>query len=151
MTMPIVVPVTSADADVLARIHATSFPSPWKADDFTLFLNQREVAGWATGQDDMPSGFILVRYVADEAEVMTIAVDPAARGNGLGRALLAHAIADLRGRGVRTMFLEVGVRNVPAIALYRMMGFVACGKRKGYYEENAETGGGDAAVMRLDL
>jgi ribosomal-protein-alanine N-acetyltransferase len=151
MTAPLVVPVTPADADVLARIHATSFPSPWTADDFALFLKQREVAGWATGENDVPTGFILVRYVMDEAEVMTIAVDPSARGKGLGRALLTHAINELRPRGVRSMFLEVGVRNAPAINLYRMMGFLVCGKRKGYYEENSQTAGSDATVMRLDF
>jgi ribosomal-protein-alanine N-acetyltransferase len=146
-----VAPVSPGDADMLARIHATSFPAPWKADDFALFLRQKEVSGWAAGHDGLPDGFILVRHVADEAEIMTIAVDPATRGTGLGRALLAHAVEELRKIGVTSLFLEVGARNVPAIGLYRAAGFVACGKRKGYYEENAETGGRDAIVMRLDL
>jgi ribosomal-protein-alanine N-acetyltransferase len=146
-----VVPVASNDADVLARIHATSFPAPWTAEDFALFLRQKEVSCWAAGHDDRPDGFILVRHVADEAEIMTIAVDPIARGKGLGRVLLTHAVEELRKIGVASLFLEVGVRNVPAIGLYRMMGFVACGKRKGYYEENAEAGGSDATVMRLDI
>jgi ribosomal protein S18 acetylase RimI-like enzyme len=48
---------------------------------------------------------------------------------------------------VRTVFLEVAAKNKGAGAFYRLQGFRAVGRRKGYYTEN----NGDALVLRVDL
>jgi len=138
-------------ADVMTRLHATSFPAPWAEEDFEQFLIQPGMLSWIAGHDESaePTGFILMRRVADEAEVLTIAVDPAARKRGVGRALLDHALEILRARGVASVFLEVAVNNKAAQALYRATGFVACGTRRNYYEHGED--GGDATVMRRDL
>lgn len=76
------------------------------------------------------NGFALIRTVLDEAEVLTIAVDPIAQRNGEGRALLAHV---LLAHPRATYFLEVAADNGPALALYRSSGFEEVGRRKGYY------------------
>ena len=60
-------------------------------------------------------GFVVVRAAADEAEILTLAVRPGARGKGLGRALLQAAIDKARALGAATVFLEVGADN-PACA-----------------------------------
>ena len=97
----------------------------------------------------MPShaddGFVLARAVAGEAEILTLAVAPAARGKGLGRALLQAAISKAQALGAQTMFLEVGADNPAALALYAGLGFTKVGDRKGYYQ------GRDALVLRLPL
>ena len=149
-TAPWVVPATVGDAMVLGRIHANSFPVPWSTDDFALFLRQSEVFGWITGTGNEPEAFVLFRRVVDEAEIMTLAVVPQRRRNGMAARLLHHALDELRQRGTTTCYLEVAVDNVAARALYASIGFVACGRRRGYYDRPGEKAG-DAIVMRHDL
>jgi ribosomal-protein-alanine N-acetyltransferase len=143
-----IVPATPADGAVLAELHATSFPEPWTTDDFTTFLGQPGVMGWVCGAKH-PEAFILIRRVAEEAEILTIAVRPAQRRLGYARTLVDHALETLRASGTAQCYLEVAVDNTGARALYEATGFVACAKRPGYYE--TANGRTDATVMRRDL
>ena len=95
-------------------------------------------------------GFVLARLAADEAEILTIAVEAATRGRGVGRALLSESLRQAANAGAKTMFLEVDRSNTPALALYKHLGFVAVGERAGYYRRKdgaRET----AIVMRKAL
>lgn len=119
--------MTPAD---LARLHAASFttPRPWSAAEFAGLLAS---AGSFLIRD--PDGFALARAVADEAEVLTLAVAPAARRQGIGRRLLAGLLAEAAARGCRSVFLEVAADNAAALALYRRAGFTVAGRRPAYY------------------
>lgn len=130
-----------AGAHVLAALHAVCFPDPWDAAAISALLVTPGTFAYA--HDD---GFVLARAAGDEAEILTLAVAPAARGQGLGRGLLQAAIARARELGAETMFLEVGADNPAALALYAGLGFTKCGMRKGYYG-----GSSDALVLRLPL
>ena len=79
-----------------------------------------------------PLGFSLRRTVADEAELLLIAVIPSARQCGVGRALLDHFIASARAEGAQRLHLEVRDGN-EAVALYTAGGFKAAGRRRQYY------------------
>jgi ribosomal-protein-alanine N-acetyltransferase len=119
--------MTPAD---MARIHAAAFPESraWAA---------REIAGLIEGPGgfavDAQDGFALGRVIAGEAELLTIAVDPAAQGAGQGRALLDAFEEAARGRAGESAFLEVAQDNAPALALYRAAGWAETGRRPGYY------------------
>ena len=139
----------AADADVLAEIHSLSFPEPWTAEDFTTFLQQPGIGGWIAGTRT-PQGFILVRRVLEEAEVLTLAVSPARRRQGVARALIEHALEELRQRGTISCFLEVAVDNAAARALYANAGFELVSNRRDYYQRDDGTRT-DAVVMRRDL
>lgn len=78
------------------------------------------------------AGFSLVRCVADEAELLLIAVDPARQHSGVGHLLLDEFIATARARGAVRLHLEVRDGN-PAVDLYRAAGFVPAGRRRNYY------------------
>ncbi len=95
-----------------------------------------------------PGAFARWRVVepAQEAELLRIAVDPARRRAGEGRALLRHCQARLAAMGIATLHLEVRVSNAPARALYEKEGWVARGIRKAYYRD-----GEDAALYVLEL
>jgi ribosomal-protein-alanine N-acetyltransferase len=141
----IVVPFDpAADTALLAVLHAASFPDPWDAAAITALL-----ATPGTLAFHHPDGFVLARIAGDEAEILTLAVMPAVRGRGLGRALLQAAINRAQALGAVTMFLEVGVDNPAALALYSGLGFTKVGVRKAYYA--AEGGSGDALVLGLPL
>lgn len=114
----------------MAALHARCFtvPRPWGASEFAEMLTSLHVFAVA-----LPEGFAVVRVVADEAELLTIAVAPEARRRGLGRALLAEAEAGAVHRHAGRMFLEVADGNAAAIGLYRSAGYTESGRRTGYY------------------
>jgi ribosomal-protein-alanine N-acetyltransferase len=77
-------------------------------------------------------GFALARIVADEAELLLLAVAPDAQRRGVGRALLMDFIAGASARGAGRLHLEVRDGN-PAIRLYEAAGFALAGRRRNYY------------------
>ena len=117
-------------ADQLAALHALAFtvPRPWGAAEFTALLASPHVILVAE-----PDGFALGRVIADEAELLTIAVHPAARRRGVGRRLLTELIDQTASRGAGRMFLEVSAENDSAIALYLRAGFTQVALRKSYF------------------
>jgi tRNA threonylcarbamoyladenosine biosynthesis protein TsaB len=134
-------PVT-ADGDIaaLATLHATAFDKPWDSTALKSLLATPGTFAFAA-----PSGFVLARAAAGEAEILTLAVTPSARNQGLGRTLVAVAAAWASQLGAQSMFLEVGNDNPAALALYGRLGFVRVGDRKGYYD------GRDALVLKATL
>jgi ribosomal-protein-alanine N-acetyltransferase len=134
-----------ADAALLAALHTGAFNRPWSQDAFEVFLGDPTVFGLIIGGD----GFILWRTVAGEAEILTLAVSPAARRQGIARALLAGAVERAAKAPAEWMFLEVSEQNSAALALYQAAGFQIGGLRKGYYE--SENQPENALLMRLSL
>lgn len=114
----------------LARLHALCFtyPRPWSEPEFASLL-----AGTGAFLVSDPQGFALGRAIAGEAELLTIAVAPCARRQGLGRQLLDQFLDAARHHGSAIVFLEVAADNTPALTLYRHAGFAECGRRSGYY------------------
>lgn len=141
-------------AALFAALHAAAVDDPWGQVAFAEVLGMSGMAGWlATGgdgpaADGKPLGFLLVRQVLDEAEVILVAVDRTARRKGAARTLLRHALNGME--GVARVFLEVASDNPGAIALYRDLGFSDVGRRRGYY---ARPGGqaADAHVLGISL
>lgn len=135
----------AATATRLADLHATAFAAPWDAAAFEALLDQ---AGVFALED--AAGFILLRAVADEAEVLTLAVRPAARRFGLGARLVEQAAAAVAACGATRLFLEVADDNAAALALYARAGFTEAGRRPGYY---ARSDGSrcDALILALNL
>jgi ribosomal-protein-alanine N-acetyltransferase len=135
---------TAVHRDVMAAIHAAAFPAPdaWSRDIFDLQLALANVFGLLHSG----GGIILVRVAADEAEILTLAVDPGAQRGGIGTVLLREATNRAAVMGARTVFLEVSVANIAARQLYTGSGFVQAGRRPHYYSDNS-----DALVLRLDL
>ena len=117
-------------AEELAAIHGRAMvvPPPWSAQTFQGFL---DIPGaiLATSAD----GFALGRVVADEAELLTLAVAPEARRRGQAQQCLQDFEHNSRNMGAARVFLEVAATNAAARALYREAGFDEDGVRKGYY------------------
>jgi ribosomal-protein-alanine N-acetyltransferase len=139
-----IIQATKAHAVALAAIHAASFPprEAWGADAIGLQLALPGVFGLIEER----GGMLLGRIAADEAEVLTLAVTPGARRQGMGTGLLWEAKARMVSHGASVVFLEVAASNVAALSLYRAEGFVEVGRRPRYYAD-----GSDAVVMRAKL
>jgi len=148
---PIVVAAARpGDAAVLASIHRSGFERGWDASEFERMLAERSVlAHVARRGRSKPLGFALSRLAADEAEVLTVAVLPKARGGGVGTALMRTHLSRLAAAGVRRLFLEVADDNTAALSLYQAFGFEAVGRRPGYYARGAARA--SALIMRCKL
>jgi ribosomal-protein-alanine N-acetyltransferase len=157
-TMPITVvdAVRTDDLDQLAAIHAAGFPgAAWSAADLAALLREDTVFGLVVRRANFygtrsPVAFVLARLVADEAEILTIAVDPDHRRRGLARQLMEHVFRRLYHDRAVALFLEVDAGNEAAVSLYRRLRFNKVGERKGYYAHGSVPGA-TALVMRADL
>ena len=136
-------------AGSMEAVHRRSFPRPWSASDLRSLAEAAHCHGVAARYGGELIGFIIISAAADEAEVITIAVDDVWRQHGVGRALLEEAVAEAGRRGARAMLLEVGVTNAAAQALYGTAGFVTVGRRKNYYK--GPNGTEDALLMRREI
>lgn len=130
-------------AQDLAALHARCFthPPPWSAASFAALLDSPHV--FLLQRTD---GFLIGRAIAGEAELLTLAVAPDARRQGLGGALLQDFVAEAKRRGARDAFLEVASDNQAARALYAGQGWRQAGRRPDYYAP-----GIDALTLRLAL
>ncbi len=127
----------------LARLHAACFtaPPPWSEAAF-----HQTLAGAGVFLLTEPGGFLVGRAVAGEAELLTLAVDPAMRRQGIGFSLVSRFLTEAGQRGAARQFLEVAAENHPARALYERAGFRVAGVRRGYYR-NPGGGTSDAVTM----
>ncbi|MCL1897693.1 MAG: ribosomal protein S18-alanine N-acetyltransferase [Micrococcales bacterium] len=140
-------PATLADIDQLAQLEQVCFgPEAWSKP-----MLAEEIAGqdrtYVVLEDETGHlcGAAGMAPRQDFAEIMTIEVDPAAQGQGWGRALLSHLLHQVKAAGLDRVLLEVAATNQAAISLYEDFGFTQIGRRKGYYQPSGQ----DALVMQL--
>lgn len=145
MNALVVEPMRKRDLKKVLVIESTAHPKPWSASVFAseLDLARRGERYYAVGRmlgDIVAYGGLM--FVADEAHVTNVAVEPELRQRGLARAIMCHLAEVAIERGAKALTLEVRVSNVAAQRLYREFGFAPAGVRQRYYE-NSE----DALVM----
>ncbi len=117
----------------MAKLHGQAFTPGWPQSDFAKHLSARsdDVIGIVSAGNIR--GFVVVRTSVDQAEILTLLVDPAHKHGGLGRELLQAAEQAAHQRGADIMFLDVAADNPQAIGLYESAGYLRCGLRPGYY------------------
>jgi len=124
------------DLDEVMRIMTTAFQpcfgEAWTRSQCAGILPMHGVSLTMAEQGGRPVGFALVRAVADEAELLLLAVDPAEQRRGIGQALLDNFIASALAGGGHRLHLEVRDGN-PALELYHASGFAPAGRRRNYY------------------
>ena len=134
-----------SDLPAVMEVGGRSLPRPWSEvvwreefySPFGLYLILEESSALC--------GFIGLKLISDEAHVMTIAVCPERRRQGLARTLIKAALGEPASAGALHVYLEVRPSNLAARALYASLGFVETGVRPGYYGDE------DALLMTLDL
>jgi [ribosomal protein S18]-alanine N-acetyltransferase len=145
MTIRVAIP---SDDAAMAILHASSFEAAWdKATLQDFIASDLVLVSEASG--DL-TGFIIVRHLFDEAEILTLCVKGASRQKGVGTALVGSAFALLKSLGVQKLFLEVAEDNEGALALYRRLGFSQIARRKAYYVRTRQPAI-DALVMSITL
>ena len=147
--------VSVDESTTLAEIHGDAFRHTWSAHDFSALLIDSSVFALAVRLRGLlggsrAAGFVIVRFAADEAEILTIAVRARYRRRGYGRMLMDDVIRRLYRERIGSLFLEVERANAAAVSLYRSLGFVVVGERQNYYRTPG-VGDGLALVMRLQV
>jgi len=132
---------TSDDVDdvmaVMDGAFGDRFGEAWTRSQLAGILPMAGVAMMLARNDNgEPVGFSLFRTVADESELLLIAVRPALHRRGIGRMLLDDFMQRVRNEGVTRVHLEVRDGN-PAIGMYRSAGFSPVGRRRDYYHAPA--------------
>lgn len=140
-----------ADMTAVAELEARCFSSPWGEGQLRAALRSPYFSAYGMKGQGRLYAYISLNLVAGEIEVLNIATHPEQRRRGLARTLLRQALKAAapvaeQGYGVRA-FLEVRVGNAPALGLYRSLGFIPVGMRRGYYRDTGE----DALILSLDL
>ncbi len=149
-------PQARSAAQLMAAAFTPQFGEAWTERDFeaTLALPNVEAQLAVHPSPDVPLaspiGFSLLYHLADEAEILMVAVDPAQRRTGVASALLKALMASARQRRHATLFLEVRDGNLPALNLYTRHGFTITGRRRGYYN-GGDGVQRDAITMRCVL
>ncbi|MBX3229882.1 MAG: ribosomal protein S18-alanine N-acetyltransferase [Labilithrix sp.] len=113
-------------------------------------LREELTRAWARLRVDRAGGdvlgYVLFWHVTDEIHLLNVAVDPRARRQGRGRALVEEVVGYARANAAAKVLLEVRRSNEPALALYRSLGFEEINVRRRYYDD-----GEDAIEMMLAL
>ncbi len=141
-------PMTEEDISAVMELELRAFPFPWSVGNFRDCLRSGyycpllHIDGRIAGYGVMSTG-------ADEAQILTLCIDPDLQGRGLGRSLLQHLLQQARACNVDTAFLEVRDSNRVARVLYESSGFNEVGVRRGYYP--ADSGREDAIILATTL
>jgi [ribosomal protein S18]-alanine N-acetyltransferase len=118
-------------------IERVSFSDPWSANDFRECVAAGVPVLVAVDAAEV-AGYVVARAVADEGEILNLAVGAGQQRRGIGRALVRAALAQLGASGARTVYLEVRESNDAARRLYEGLGFEVLTRRRDYYRRPVE-------------
>lgn len=130
--------MTDADISAVAGMEERCFPDAWSTHIVSELLTSGMDYCRVAFLDGAAAGYENVRVIGDEAELMRICTAPEFRGRGIGTMLLEAGLRDMREHGAVSATLEVRSGNVPAIRLYEAHGFQVEGRRKNYYRSPVE-------------
>jgi [ribosomal protein S18]-alanine N-acetyltransferase len=120
--------------EIMEAAFGTRFGEAWTRSQCAGILPMTGVSLMLARDPDggTPVGFSLCRSVADESELLLLAVAPDHRRRGIGRGLLQNFLQQARTDGATRVHLEVRDGN-PAVQMYRTAGFAPVGRRRNYY------------------
>lgn len=133
-------------ADVL-KLESLCFEAQWTQEQYRYGLERGTLRLMTAEENNELIGYLAYTVIAEEMEILNVAVAPRQRRRGIGQRLLAAVLDEAEGETIAFCFLDVRASNDPAIGLYGKFGFERIGRRKRYYPDNRE----DALLYRLDL
>lgn len=137
----------SSMAKRLFEIENLSFTTPWCENEFDTLDENEYATTFVAYKNDIIAGFVVIYRIAEDAQIMDLAVHPDFRREGVAQALTDVAIDYCRADGAGKLMLEVRESNTAARALYEKNGFKAVGERKNYYTLPTE----NAVLYDLEL
>ncbi len=130
----------------VVRIENACFSSAWSEKQLTQAIENKRYRSFGYFEQDL-SGFCIFSTVADEAELLQIAIAPELQRQGLAKKLLKLSIEAIEQQDITRIMLEVRDSNGSALSLYKKAGFILDGKRKGYYPPKEKGGQREDAIL----
>nr|WP_192037343.1 ribosomal protein S18-alanine N-acetyltransferase [Halomonas sp. YLGW01] len=143
-----VIVLTPAWQGAVVAVEQAGQSNPWSERQLAeaLVAEDHEVVG-LLDEGGALIGYAVLARLPFEAELQAITVAPAARRRGVARALLEALISTATTWGSERLLLEVRASNAPALALYRGLGFIEEGRRRGYYPSSEASGPREDALL----
>lgn len=135
-------PMCSAEAAEAARLEAACFPDPWSEKALLSQMEDSHSLYLAAECGGRLVGYLGTQMVLDEGDILRVAVEEEMRGQQIGTRLFQYLLQETP--HIVMWNLDVRESNVPAIGLYKKIGFRTIGKRKRYYRHPEE----DAILMQ---
>lgn len=135
--------MSKADLEEVYQIEKESFQDPWSKNSFIEAISNKNNIYLVAIVDGLIAGYCGCYGVAGEGYIYNVAVGKNYRRQGIGFRLLQDLIEAAKSRGIKSLTLEVRKSNLPAIKLYKKLGFVEAGIRKDFYTKPLE----DAIIM----
>lgn len=141
-----IIPMEQQHVAQVAELERICFSDPWSEKSVAEELVNPLSAWLVWVENGAVCGYVGSQTVLGETDMMNIAVSPEHRRMGIGEALIAALVEELKSRQSHCLSLEVRASNAPAIALYEKLGFIQVGRRRGYYRNPKE----DALILRKE-
>ena len=139
--------MTMKDIPSVVEIEKECFSLPWSEKSFEDSLSREDTLFLVCEDEEIVTGYIGLYLSFDEASVTNVAVASKVRKKGYGEALVEKSKELAKAAGAECIFLEVRQSNVPALSLYKKLGFEELGIRKNFYEHPVE----DAIIMKVGI
>lgn len=140
-------PMEPRDVKSVLAVERSAFDTGWPATAFQNELRQNKMARYIVLEDGGEViGFGGLWLMLDDAHVVTVAVRPERRRNGLGSLIVHGLLLVAQAQGMEAATLECRSSNLAARALYARYGFYEVGLRRKYYADNQE----DAVIMTTE-
>jgi ribosomal-protein-alanine N-acetyltransferase len=140
-------PATRADLGAILALERAVFPlDAYSKGTFLYWLRRAPRRFLVAERDGVLIGYVITFVRGRTANLVSLAIDPAHRRQGWGRALVSHVLGDLRAAGVRVLDLEVRPSNTAGRRFWESFGFAPVGLLPGYYPD-----GEDGLHLRLRL
>ena len=139
-------PLIEADLPAVLMIEESSFSSPWTRAAFVHELQSPHSCLTIAERAGNVLGYLCGWYVADEVQILNVAVQTNYRRQGVAERLLRYVLDVGQQKGAQSANLEVRRDNLPARQLYEKFGFREVAVRRGYYAD-----GEDALLMVCPL
>ena len=147
--------IKRTDLEPILAIEQLSFQWPWGRISFEGELSCQTACNYVVKSAEANEvhlaaqivAYAFLRRVADELHILKIAVTPALRGHGIATWFLSRCFTVGAQQGANSVYLEVRPSNIPALKLYKKLGFKVIGRRPKYYADSKE----DALVMMKDF
>lgn len=132
--------MTESDLEVIAALESAIFPDAWSLKSICETFHQEQTFIVVAELDGRMTGYGIIYFALDEAEIARIAVEDSCRRQGVGREILNQVEKICKEKGIRRLLLDVRESNETARGFYLSYGFIEDGARKNFYDmpkENA--------------
>lgn len=141
--MIIIREMMESDVGDVARIEEETFSMPWSENAFREMITRDNMTYLVADLSGQIIGGAGIRNILGDAEITNVVIKDGYRRKGYGKLLLKALMEKGHQMGAEAFTLEVRSSNLPAIMLYKELGFTVEGTRKNFYERPRE----DALIM----